>query len=145
MTFKRETQDDLNAEAEILDYIAKKSDCEWRKLGNGGKYRIDAVMHSGGDVRAWFEVKDYKRSLFLGLNVPKYIEGCNLATATAIPFIFGFRYEGKVGIIKIHGGGPFEDVSPQLRMAGGTPKGRKPNPDDVEPMYMFSEDDVRWM
>ena len=73
MTFKRETQDDLDAEAEILDYIAKKSDCEWRKLGNGGKYRIDAVMHNGGDVRAWFEVKDYKRGLFLGLNVPKYI------------------------------------------------------------------------
>lgn len=145
MTFKRETSDDLHAEAEILDHIAAQSNCEWRKLGNGGKYRIDAVMHRGSEVKAWFEVKDYKRGLFLGLNVPKYIEGCNLATVTAIPFVFGFRHEGRIGIIKIHSGGPFEDLTPELRMAGGTPQGRKPNPDDVEPMYMFSHKDVRWM
>ena len=141
----RETQDDLHAEAEILDYIAEQAGYRWKKLGNGGKYRIDAVMFDGHQPKAWIEVKDYKRGLYLGLNVPKHNEGCELAQTTAIPFIFGFRHNGRIGVIKVHGGGAYSDLTPELRMAGGTPKGRAPLPDDYEPMYMFNETDVRWL
>lgn len=145
MTSRRETGDDLVAEAEILDVIAQSGGFEWNKLGNGSKYRIDAVLHRNNKPEAWIEIKDYKKRLFLGLNVPKFIEGCELAQTTAIPFIFGFRHDGRIGVIKVHGGGAYSDLTPELRMAGGTPKGRTPLPDDYEPMYLFNETDVRWL
>ncbi len=141
----RETSEDLKAEAEILNYIGEATGYDWQKLGNGGKYRIDAVMHQDAEPKAWIEVKDYKKGLYLGLNVPKHMEGCKLAEVTAIPFIFGFRHEGRIGLIKVHGGGAYSDLNPTLRMAGGTPAGRAPNPDDYEPMYMFDKGDVRWL
>jgi hypothetical protein len=140
----RETDADLAKEAEILDHLSSKWKCEWCKLGNGGKYRIDAVLHRGPKIVAWVEVKAHGTS-FVGLNIPKYQEGMTLARDTEAPFVFAFSRDSKIGWIKVHGGGAWSDVTPNLRMAGGTPKGRKPLPDDIEPMMMFNETDISWM
>lgn len=141
----RETQQDLSNEAEILDDFAKTFKCNWHKLGNGGKYRIDAVLYRDGEVAAWAEVKDYKKSLFLGLNVPKYLEGCNLAQETGKPFFLIFRHNTQIGFAKVHGGGAWSDCDAELKIAGGTQAGRKALPDDIEPMYMIDKNQVRWL
>lgn len=141
----RETAKDLENEAEILDHFAKTFRCNWHKLGNGGKYRIDAVLYRDAEVAAWAEVKDYKKRLFLGLNVPKYLEGCNLAQNTGKPFFLLFRYEQKIGFIKVHSGGAWNDCEATLGMAGGTPSGRQRLKDDVEPCYMFRKNEVQWL
>ena len=142
---RRETNQDLRNEAEILQYLADWSKSNWHKLGNGGKYRIDSVLYRDGAPVAWVEVKDYKRNLFLGLNVPKYLEGCNLAQTTELPFLLVFRHEGKIGYIKVHGGGAWSDCEATLKMAGGTPAGREALKDDIEPCYMFNKKDVEWI
>lgn len=140
----RETKQDLSNEADILDAFCKHFKLEWSKLGNGGKYRIDAVLFKGQDPRAWAEVKDYKRSLFLGLNAPKFIEGCELANMSNIPFLLLFRHEGEIGYLVVHNGA-WPEADHTLKMAGGTPKGREPLPDDIEPIYVFSKSQVKWL
>jgi hypothetical protein len=140
----RETQQDLANEAEILDAFCKKFKMKWVKLGNGGKYRIDAVLFKGEDPKAWAEVKDYKRTLFLGLNAPKYIEGCELANMSRLPFLMVFRHEKKIGYVVVHNGA-WPECDFELKMAGGTPKGREPLPDDIEPIYLFSKSQIKWL
>lgn len=142
---KRETEDDLRKEAGLLDHFCKMRDIEWKKLGNGAKYRIDAVLLKGKDVVGWAEVKNYDAGLFLGLNVQKYIEGCALAQETEKPFLFIFSHNRRVGYLKVHGGGAYSDLEKRLKYCGGTPKGRMPLPDDIEPMFLFDEKDVRWL
>ena len=141
----RETKHDLCNEAEIHDYFASTMKCNWHKLGNGGKYRIDAVLYRNAEVAAWAEIKDYKKSLFLGLNVPKYLEGCNLAQNTGKPFFLIFRHNGQIGFVKVHGGGPWSDCKVTLKLAGGTQAGRKALPDDIEPIYMIEKSEVKWL
>lgn len=140
----RETAQDLINEADILDTFCEDFDLQWAKLGNGGKYRIDAVLFRDTTIKAWVEVKDYKRRLFLGLNAAKYKEGCDLAILSKIPFLLIFRYESRVGYVVAHNGTEF-DCSVELRMAGGTPKGREPLPDDFEPIFIFSKKQIKWL
>jgi len=141
----RETAEDLSNEAEILDQFAAQFMCGWRKLGSGGKYRIDAILHKNNAMKAWVEVKDYESGLFLGLNIPKYQEGMTLARDTEIPFLFVFRHEGRIGYIKVHEGGAWADCKVDIKMGGGTPPGRDPLPDDIEPLAFFSQDEVIWL
>lgn len=139
---KRETQEDLDNEAEILNHACDYFKCRWSKLGLGGKYRIDAVLHREKSPVAWAEVKDYKRSLFLGLNVPKYMEGCRIAKVSGLPFLMIVRHERLVSYLILHNGS-IETQEKRLLMAGGTPKGREALPDDVEPMFMFDQKNLK--
>lgn len=141
----RETKKDLELEAEVLDYFCSQRGIQWEKLGNGSKYRIDAVLLQGKDVVGWAEVKNYDAGLFLGLNLPKYIEGCKLAEVTQKPFLFIIRHQGRIGYVKVHGGGAWSDLDVTLKYCGGTPKGRDPLPDDIEPMYLIDRSEVRWL
>lgn len=144
-SYLRETPEDLKREGEILDALCRKFNCQWKKLGNGGKYRIDAVLYRNRDIAAFVEVKDYKTGLHLYMNVQKYIEGVRIAEATQKPFLLVIRHQGKVGYIKVHGGGAWADVQPNVIMGGGTPPGRQPNPDDIEPLMQFDSIDINWI
>ena len=141
MSFRRENSEDLEREAAILDWVGKRKRWQWRKLGNGGKYRIDACFHQAEQMFAWVEVKAHGGS-FCGMNVPKYIEGCNLSSWTEKPFYFIFSREDKIGVINVweHG---MPTISPVLQVTGGTPPGRDPLPDDIEPMMMFNDNHVK--
>ena len=147
----RETAADLQAEAEILDLYCSRYGFSWRKLGNGGKYRIDAVITDGDVVCAWVEVKDYRnRKPYLGLNVPKFMEGVQLSQFTGLPFLLILRHtldQGDEQIVRLGALNLCENGMQRdglLVMAGGTPPGRQPLPDDIEPMYRFHLADVCW-
>jgi hypothetical protein len=139
----RETTEDLANEAEICEFFASKWKCEWRKLGNGGKYRIDAVLHRGKDIKVFVEAKAHKTS-FMGLNLPKYMEMCELGIETGLPVYFLIRRNDEYGFIPVWDK-TWKGVTPTLEMTGGTPPGREPLPDDVEPMMMFTDEDVTWI
>ena len=140
----RETEDDLRAEREILTDLAIRWRCNWRKLGNGGKYRIDAVLEREREIMMWVEVKDYSHDRFVGMNIPKYMEGCQLAALTGHPFYQIIRVDGRLGIVRIHDG-LTSMAPPKYMIAGGTPVGREPLPDDIEPMAMFDKSLIRWL
>jgi len=140
----RETSNDLAMEKEILDAVCFKWHCGWRKLGNGGKYRVDAVLQEGPEIRAWVEVKDYSSPKFIGMNIPKYMEGVALAKVTGCTFMLLIRVAGRIGYIRLHDG--LDTLAPpKFIVTGGTPAGKTPLPDDIEPMAMFDQTVVRWM
>jgi len=146
----RETARDKEKELETLTKFCAQFGSTPRKLASiysseqSRKYRIDAVMLDGNEIKAWVEVKNYSRSGFLGLNIVKYKEGTDLAKLTGIPFLMVISIAGRIGWIKLHDGLVF-CIPPQYKMAGGTPKGKEPLHDDIEPMAMFSEDLIRWI
>ena len=139
----RETQEDLAQEAAILDAFCSEWRCTWRKLGNGGKYRIDAVLERNGEVVAWAEVKSHGGS-FAGLNVPKYMEMYHLGQLTGVPAFFLLSRGGRLGYITVWDQ-VWVGAEPTLKVTGGTPAGRKPLPDDIEPMMMFKDSDIKWV
>ena len=139
----RQTQQDLQNEGEILAIAASKWGSVGVKLPEGGKYRLDAVLLDGSDIKAWVEIKDYSKP-FIGLNIPKYLEGMLIAQMTGITFLFIIRLDGRVGYIKLHDG-LVACEPPRYQYAGGTPKGREPLPDDVEPMAMFTKESFKWI
>jgi len=131
----RERPSDLENEREILNLFCAKWGCQWVKLGNGGKYRIDAALKQGDQLKAFVEVKDYSGN-FCGMNLPKYIEGCELAQWTGVPFLFVMRRGDVISHMKLHDG-LTTMIPPAFRVTGGTPAGRAPLPDDIEPMAIF--------
>ena len=139
----RETAADLEREAAVLDHFAAQWNCEWRKLGNGGKYRIDAVLYRKKEIKAFVEVKCHAKA-FIGLNLPKYQEMISIGQTTFLPVYFLIKRGDAFGYINVWDY-TWEGAKPVLRMAGGTPPGRQPLPDDIEPMMMFSDDDVIWL
>lgn len=147
----RETVEDRAREARLLGAMAKHLCCSFTQCQNLTKYRIDGWFYlprSEGDLRGeilgWAECKWYGdgKSAFCALNVPKYDELIRLSSLTGKPSYFIFREQGRWGYIVVQDGDlktPFK-----LVQTGGTPKGREPNPDDIEPLIMFDKDYIYW-
>jgi hypothetical protein len=146
----RETAANQEKELETLTVFCNRFGSTPRKLASiyssnqSRKYRIDAVILNGSEIKAWAEVKNYSKSGFLGLNIVKYKEGTDLARLTGLPFLMVVSIAGKVGWLKLHDGLVF-CAPPDYKLAGGTPRGQEPLHDDIEPMAMFSEDFVQWI
>jgi hypothetical protein len=77
------------------------------------------------------------------LNVPKYAELINLSEMTGLPSYFVFREQGKWGYIVLHTGSN-KAATFSVIQTGGTPKGRTPNPDDIEPLIKFDKSCIQW-
>ena len=141
----RETDGDLKKEVRILKRTAHHFGMEWFSFpSNQGKYRIDGYLYEGNMIRYWVECKWLSGEGFKSLNVPKYVEGCGLARETSCPFLYVFRAPGKLGYITVHSG-VWSDAGAQFLLAGGTPPGRDPNWDDIEPMAMFNNAPITWI
>jgi len=140
----RETPEDRKKEHKILAVMAKEFECTYQKVETLGKYKIDAWLHTGSNVKAWVECKWLGKEGFYGVHVPKYIEGCRLSITAGIPFIYAFRVPGKVGYIVVHNGTE-EAFSPKFTRCGGTEEGREKKWDDIEPMMMFPARHIKWV
>ena len=53
------------------------------------------------------------------------------------------REENRFGYIVIHDG-VMHRAKFKVVQTGGTAKGRKPNPDDIEPLIMFDKSQIIW-
>lgn len=137
----RETPEDKQREGLILAALAKYAKRDFQQVMTLGKYKIDGWLLQGNEVKAWAECKWLTKTGFYGLNVPKFIEGCQLAKYTHIPFIYAFRDPEGYGYIMVHDA-TWPVASTTFRLAGGTQAGRSPNWDDIEPMMLFNERDI---
>ena len=149
MIIKRETPDDRKREERLLQVMAKHLGLSYKQNPNTNKYRIDGWFYhdqgSGkGLLAGWAECKWYTGKPHLFLNVPKYMELINLAESSGVPSYFIFRKEGAWGYAVLHDG---YKRSAQVMgvIDGGTPFGREPNEDDIEPLMVVISDSVRWM
>jgi hypothetical protein len=138
---QRETPQDKANEENILKLLARHRGCDYQQVMTLGKYKIDGWLHQDKRVLAWVECKWLTKEGFYGLNVPKFIEGCELAAHTDTPFLYACRVPGKVGLLEVHNGA-WSAVDADLRLAGGR---REPqNWDDIEPMMMFDPSLLTW-
>lgn len=138
----RETKLDKKKERVILNRLAKHFGVNVQQVLTLGKYKIDGILHSGGIVHSYVECKWLSKEGFYGVNTPKYVEGCQLAAWSKVPFIYGLRVPGKIGYIVVHDGNwtPGDDKS---RHTGGVKN--PPNWDDIEPMMMLDPSRVEWV
>ena len=109
-----------------------------------GKYKFDAWLVSGRALVGLVECKWLSGTGFYGLNIAKYHQMTQLSARLAVPSYYACRTPGRMGYIKFHNG-TWEDIEPTFTMAGGTPKGKEQNWDDIEPMAMFNERDINWI
>jgi hypothetical protein len=144
-TTKRETHEDLQREATIVRIVAESQNTLWAKAPDN-KYRIDAYLWKSDEnsrvITGWVEAKWYSKPGFYGMNVAKYMHCRNLFAHTRLPVLFGLRIPGKIGVINLFSK---HTVPPRILVCGGVPNGRTPNPDDIEPMAMYEESNIRWL
>lgn len=139
----RETKQDRSNQERLFIALSEKVGCQFKQFQSNGKYRIDGYLYNGRKIIAWIECKWYNSKAFCGLNVPKYEELVSLSERHKIPSYLLIREGDKWGAILIHDG---EQVRAEtmLMHTGGTPPGRKANPDDIEPIVKFENTAIKW-
>ena len=149
MIIKRETPDDRKREERLLQVMAEHLGFSYKQNPNTNKYKIDGWFYhdqGGGKglLAGWAECKWYTGKPHLFLNVPKYMELIDLARVSGVPSYFIVRKKSSWGYAVLHDG---HSISAKVFpvVDGGTPPGREPNEDDIEPLIMVVEESVRWM
>ena len=94
-------------------------------------------------VVGWVEAKWYTGKAHLYLNVPKFDELVRLAEISKAPSFLVFREGDRWGYVRVHDG---EKIVCEyiVKLAGGTPKGRVKNDDDIEPLVVISRKSITW-
>jgi len=142
----RENNDDLRKQERLFEVFSEKLGLDYIQFpSTGKKYRIDGCLYSldDGSVRAWVECKWYSGNAHCFLNPPKYNELIILGGLYKIPSYLVFREFDRWGYICLHDGDRvFCDY--KLRVSGGTPQGRIPNNDDIEPLVCLNKDKIIW-
>jgi hypothetical protein len=152
MTNLRETAQDRTREKKLLRIMSEHLGCSFWQNPNLVKYRLDGWFYNEsyngsckGDMIGWAECKWYgdNKTAFCALNVPKYMELINISSLTKLPSYFIFREQGRWGYLILHNG--VQTIAEfTVVQTGGTPKGRPPNPDDIEPLIKFDKSYVQW-
>ena len=152
MTQMRETAQDKVREEKLLRIMSEHLGCHYWQNPNLIKYRLDGWFYkpkfegdNKGSMVGCAECKWYGdgKTAFCALNVPKYAELINLSEMTGLPSYFVFREQGKWGYIVLHTGSN-KAATFSVIQTGGTPKGRTPNPDDIEPLIKFDKSCIQW-
>lgn len=142
----RETKQDKRNELKLIKAFANLTSLNYQQNMTHTKYRIDGWLYDNNkSVKAWLECKWYgdNKKAYLAMNPPKFKELVLLSMITGVKSYFIIREHGRWGYIKIHSGNEITAKYSTV-IAGGTPKGRKPNPDDIEPLIKFDYSQVRW-
>src|ERR1051325_4779310 len=89
-----ESESSRQNEDRIASRIASQWDCAPRKLTV--PYRVDFALESGGEIKAWLEVKcrSYPSTRYstLMISVLKWETGILHAQATRLPFIIAVKF-----------------------------------------------------
>jgi hypothetical protein len=142
----RETKQDKQKELKLIKAFANLTSLNYQQNMTHTKYRIDGWLYDNDKtVKAWLECKWYgeNKKAYLAMNPPKFNELVMLSKTTGIKSYFIIREHGRWGYIQIHSGDKIT-AKYSVVIAGGTPKGRIANPDDIEPLIRFDYSQVRW-
>ena len=146
MIVRRETQTDRTKEHKLLEAMAGHLECNFKQNPNTHKYSIDGWFYSKtenpakGLMLGWAECKWYTGKAHCFLNVAKYSELMNLSLHSGLPSYFIVREPGRWGYINLT-----YELGTMCVHEGGTPAGREPNEDDIEPLIKLDSDSIRWM
>jgi hypothetical protein len=150
MIHKRETEADRSKELKLLRVMADHLQCNYKQNPNTYKYAIDGWFYSKTDnpqkglMMGWAECKWYSAKAHCFLNVAKYSELMGLSRCSVLPSYFVVREPGRWGYLELHDG--FNQLGEVICVhEGGTPKGREPNEDDIEPLIKLNSDLIKWM
>jgi len=146
MIQKRETKIDLKKQTRLLEVFSNHLNVEFNQFSSfSKKYRIDGYFYDKKtkNITAWVECKWYNNKAHCFLNVPKFEELISLSRVTNLPSYLLFREYEKWGYILLHDGKKVV-CSYNTKLLGGTPKGRVPNDDDIEPLITLSRDNIIW-
>ena len=112
---------------------------------SGAKYKIDGYLFDNTKtIVGWVEAKWYgdNKAPYCAINVPKFLELCNLSRELNIPSYFVCRRSGAWGYCVICDYG--FTIGHRVEQGGGTPKHREKNHDDVEPLVFLNKDEFLW-
>ena len=146
MIQKRETKQDLKKQQRLFEVFSKRMNLSYNQFSSfSKKYRIDGYCYDDKDkkIACWIECKWYNKKAHCFLNVPKFKELVKLSETTLLPSYLLFREHEKWGYILLHSG---KNITCKytVKLMGGTPKGRTPNDDDIEPLIILNKEDIVW-
>ncbi len=144
MIKKRETKQDLVKQTRLFEVFSKHIKSSFNQFSSfSSKYRIDGYCYNDKEIVCWVECKWYNNNAHCLLNVPKFNELIQLSETTMLPSYLVFREHNKWGFILLHDGNNII-CSYTTKLMGGTPKGRTPNIDDVEPLICLDKSNIEW-
>jgi len=146
MIHKRETKTDLIKQKRLFEVFSKHLSSSYNQFSSSSKkYRIDGYCYNPVDTNiiCWVECKWYNKKAHCFLNVPKFKELITLSETTLLPSYLLFREYKRWGYIPLHNGRNIV-CDYKVKLAGGTPEGRVPNDDDIEPLISLSRDNIVW-
>jgi hypothetical protein len=145
MIKKRETAGDLIKQERLFKVFSEHIGSGFGQFPSFQKYRIDGFCYNieSKDIVCWVETKWYKGRAHLFLNVPKFNELISLSESTALPSYLLFREYDKWGYVCIHDG-KRTVCDYKTKLAGGTPKDKPVNSDDIEPLIILNRSGIIW-
>ena len=142
----RETTEDLIRQKRLFEVFSKRLNVNYKQFSSySKKYRIDGFCYHSNtkDIASWVECKWYSSKAHYYLNIPKFKELIQLSDITLLPSYFLFREYERWGYILLHDGKKMR-CNYKVKLAGGTPKGRVVNEDDIEPLIVLDTKNVVW-
>lgn len=140
----RETQEDLLRQKRLFEVFSKRLNVKYKQFSSHSKkYRIDGFCYKNNSIYSWVECKWYSKKAHCYLNIPKFKELIQLSDITLLPSYFLFREYDKWGYILLHDGKNIV-CNYTVKLAGGTPEGRAPNEDDIEPLIVLDKKNIVW-
>jgi hypothetical protein len=145
MVTRRETKEDTDKQKRLFEVFSKKFNLKFNQFSSfSKKYRIDGYCYDDENkINCWIECKWYTNKAHCFLNVPKFNELISLSELSKLPSYLLFREYDKWGFILLHNGKEIV-CSYEIKRAGGTPKNRIENDDDIEPLIILNKKDVVW-
>jgi hypothetical protein len=145
MATLRETEADKKRQTRLFEVFSSHKELNFGQFSSSNKkYRIDGYLYDESkNIRAWVECKWYNNRAHCFLNVPKYKELISLSSTTTQPSFLLFREHNKWGYICLHTGLE-KGATYDIRLTGGTPKGRVINEDDIEPLVVLHKKFITW-
>ena len=146
MIQKRETKEDLKKQRRLLEVFSNLCEVDFNQFPSfSKKYRIDGYLYDKRtkDIISGVECKWYNGKAHCFLNVPKFQELVSLSSISGLPSYLLFREYDKWGYILIHDGKQIV-CNYSVKLLGGTPNGRVPNEDDIEPLIALNKKDIVW-
>lgn len=128
-----ETHDDLEKELAIMDYVAEKWECDFKKLPMS--YKVDFIIFRGNLVKALVEIRrrhvdfnKYPDGIFMSLG--KFTTGTHYKRIMGVPFFF---------VVQFTNGLYYVELEDQYNVVWGG-RGQLRDPADVEPLMLIPLD-----
>ena len=141
----RETPEDRRKQTRLFEVASKRNGLKFKQFkSSSNKFRIDGFFYDDDlNIKLWAECKWYSGKAHLYLNMAKFNELVYLSEYSKCQSILLFREYDNWGFVVIHDGNKIK-CDYEVKLLGGTPKGRVINDDDIEPLIKINRNNIIW-